>query len=346
MLAQPPGSVNGQLRLTEQGEVIASKYADPIVGGRNLGDAGGGDDGGDAARRRRSAATTRRRSTRRWRSCRRTRSRAYRGLVYETPGFIDYFRAATPINEIGDLNIGSRPASRKSSDRIEDLRAIPWVFSWGQSPPEHPRLLRLRRGGEAVPGRRERRASARLAALRAMYARWPFFRTLVDKLDMVLAKIDMGIAARYAALVADRKLRKTVFGRIEREHDDTLRGVLRDHGDARRCSQNNPSLARSLRNRIPYIDPLNHLQVDLLRRLRSGQGRRRRAPPRRPPHHQRRRRRPPQQRLGEVPVSLAPRAGRGSRERGLPVSRRGDRNQRMAWPQRGRIQAVALSRRE
>ena len=133
VLAQPPGSVNGQLRLTEQGEMIASKYADPVVGRRNLEALGGGDHGGDAARR--DGAGRRRGAffAARWRSCPRTRSRAYRDLVYETPGFIDYFREATPINEIGHLNIGSRPSSRKSSDRIEDLRAIPWVFSWGQS---------------------------------------------------------------------------------------------------------------------------------------------------------------------------------------------------------------------
>jgi len=193
---------------------------------------------------------------------------AYRGLVYQTPGFIDYFRASTPINEIGDLNIGSRPASRKSSDRIEDLRAIPWVFSWGQSRQSIPGFYGF---GSAVKAYLARGRKSRLAALRAMYARWPFFRTLVDRLDMVLAKMDMGIAARYAALVPDSKLRKTIFARIEREHDDTCAAFFAIT-ETKTLLQNNPSLALSLRNRIPYIDPLSHLQVDLLRRLRSGKG--------------------------------------------------------------------------
>ncbi len=130
-----------------------------------------------------------------------------------------------------------------------------------------------------------------------MYARWPFFRTLVDRLDMVLAKMDMGIAARYAALVPDRKLRKRVFDRIEREHDDT-RAAFFAITETKALLQNNPSLALSLRNRIPYIDPLSHLQVDLLRRLRSGKGDAEELRRGRPPHHQRRRRRPAQQRLG------------------------------------------------
>jgi phosphoenolpyruvate carboxylase len=269
VLAQPPGSVNGQLRLTEQGEVIASKYADPIVGRRNLGTLvaatmeasllDGVDLGADEAPFHEAMEELSGHAF-----------AAYRGLVYQTPGFIDYFRASTPINEIGDLNIGSRPAARRNSDRIEDLRAIPWVFSWGQSRQSIPGFYGF---GTAVKqylaqGNARKR---RLALLRAMYARWPFFNTLVDRLDMVLAKMDTGIAARYAALVPDRKLRKTVFGRIQREHDDTLAAFFAIT-QTTALLENNPSLARSLRNRIPYIDPLSHLQVDLLRRLRSGRG--------------------------------------------------------------------------
>jgi phosphoenolpyruvate carboxylase len=192
----------------------------------------------------------------------------YRGLVYETPGFIDYFRASTPINEIGDLNIGSRPASRRASDRIEDLRAIPWVFSWGQSRQSIPGFYGF---GSAVKRYLDVGRARRLSLLRAMHARWPFFRTLTDRLDMVLAKLDMGIASRYAGLVPDRALRRAVFDRIRREHDAT-REALFAITRARTLLEGNPSLARSLRNRIPYIDPLNHLQVDLLRRLRSGRG--------------------------------------------------------------------------
>jgi phosphoenolpyruvate carboxylase len=268
VLAQPPGSVNGQLRLTEQGEVIASKYADPLVGAGNLETLVAatleatllppvdlaGDEGPFAEALEDLSGRA---------------FRAYRHLVYETPGFIRYFREATPINEISDLNIGSRPSARRSSDRIEDLRAIPWVFSWGQSRQSIPGFFGF---GSAVSGflsGGSRNLRERL--LKAMYRRWPFFRTVVDKLDMVLAKTDMGIASRYASLVGDRKLRRAIFERIEREHDETRKAFFLITG-AKTLLASNPSLAHSLRNRIPYIDPLNHLQVDLLRRLRVGQG--------------------------------------------------------------------------
>ena len=270
VLAQPPGSVNGQLRLTEQGEVIASKYADPIVGRRNLGTLvaatmeatllDGVDLGDDEAPFYEAMEELSAHAF-----------AAYRGLVYQTPGFIDYFRASTPINEIGDLNIGSRPAARRNSDRIEDLRAIPWVFSWGQSRQAIPGFYGFGSAVKQYLAKGNATRKRRLATLRAMYARWPFFRTLVDRLDMVLAKMDIGIASRYAALVPDRKLRKTVFDRIQREHDDTLAAFFAIT-QTTALLENNPSLARSLRNRIPYIDPLSHLQVDLLRRFRSGRG--------------------------------------------------------------------------
>jgi phosphoenolpyruvate carboxylase len=267
VLAQPPGSVNGQLRLTEQGEVIASKYADPLIGRRNLETLvaatieatllDGSDVGSDETRFHEALE-----------ELSELAFHAYRDLVYETPGFIRYFREATPINEISDLNIGSRPSSRKSTDRIEDLRAIPWVFSWGQCRQSIPGFFGF---GTAVRSYLEKDRTRRLAVLRAMYARWPFFRTVVDKLDMVLAKTDMGIAARYARLVGDRKLRAAIFGRITREHEDTRKAFFAITG-TKTLLQNNLTLARSLRNRIPYIDPLNHLQIELLRRLRAGGG--------------------------------------------------------------------------
>ncbi len=268
VLAQPPGSVNGQLRLTEQGEVIASKYGDPVIGRRNLetlvaatmeatlldgASELGADEGPfhDALEQLSELAF-----------------RAYRELVYETPGFIRYFREATPINEISHLNIGSRPSSRKSTDKIEDLRAIPWVFSWGQCRQSIPGFYGF---GTAVRRFLEKDRAKNLRLLGAMYARWPFFRTVVDKLDMVLAKTDMGIAARYAGLVTDRKLRSAIFNRISGEHEDTLKAFF-TITRTKTLLQNNPTLAHGLRNRIPYIDPLNHLQVELLRRLRAGKG--------------------------------------------------------------------------
>ena len=262
--AQPSGSVNGQLRLTEQGEVIASKYADPVVGYRNLEtlvaatmEATLLDGGNSEAEQSAFHQVLEEMSGHAFDE--------YRNLVYETPGFIRYFREATPINEISHLNIGSRPSSRKSSDRIEDLRAIPWVFSWGQCRQAIPGWYGF---GTAVNRFLEKDRKRRLALLRAMYARWPFFRTVVDKLDMVLAKTDMGIAARYAGLVSDKKLRNVIFGRIQAEHEATRKAFFAI-SSAKTLLQDNRSLAYSLRNRIPYIDPLNHLQVDLLRRLRS-----------------------------------------------------------------------------
>jgi phosphoenolpyruvate carboxylase len=265
VLAQPRGSVNGQLRLTEQGEVIASKYADPVVGRRNLATLvaatmeatllDGNELGEDEAPFHEALE-----------ELSNLAFRAYRDLVYETPGFIRYFREATPINEISHLNIGSRPASRKSSDRIEDLRAIPWVFSWGQCRQSIPGFYGF---GTAVRRYLEKDRASKLATLRAMYERWPFFRTLVDKADMVLAKADMGIAARYAELVGDKKLRARIFGRIKAEYDDAMKSIFAITG-AKRLLENHASLARSLDHRTPYIDPLNHLQVDLLRRLRAG----------------------------------------------------------------------------
>jgi len=267
VLAQPPGSVNGQLRLTEQGEVIASKYADPAIGRRNLealvaatmeATLLGGAELGDDETPFHEALD----------QLSELAFRAYRDLVYETPGFIRYFREATPINEISHLNIGSRPSSRKSTDKIEDLRAIPWVFSWGQCRQSIPGFYGF---GTAVRRFLEKDRVKNLRLLVSMYARWPFFRTVVDKLDMVLAKTDMGIAARYAGLVGDKKLRTAIFGRIEREHEDTLKAFFAITR-TKTLLQNNPTLAHGLRNRIPYIDPLNHLQVELLRRLRAGRG--------------------------------------------------------------------------
>ncbi|HVZ71241.1 MAG TPA: phosphoenolpyruvate carboxylase [Polyangia bacterium] len=275
VLAQPPGSVAGQLRLTEQGEVIASKYGDPVIGRRNLAtlvaatmeaslvDGRAGDKGDVAPDDPRFMLTMDELSA--------LAFRAYRGLVYETPGFITYFREATPINEIGDLNIGSRPASRKSSDRIEDLRAIPWVFSWGQCRQSIPGFYGFGSAVRAFLAGEKGGRGPKLTLLRTMYAKWPFFRTLVDKLEMVLAKTDMGIAARYAGLVRQRKLRDKIFGRIRAEHDDTLAAVFAITG-AKALLEGNASLAHSLQHRTPYIDPLNHLQVDLLQRLRAGRG--------------------------------------------------------------------------
>jgi len=188
-------------------------------------------------------------------------------LVYETPGFGEFFQTATPISEIADLHVGSRPAARTASKRIEDLRAIPWVFSWSLARIMLPGWFGF---GSAVDKFVARHDASGMELLCEMYERWPFFNTLLSNMDMVLAKSDIHIASRYAELVGDIELREFIFGRIRTEHQRTVARVL---GITRQSEllAANPLLARSLRNRVPYIDPLNHLQVEALRRYRSGQ---------------------------------------------------------------------------
>jgi phosphoenolpyruvate carboxylase len=187
--------------------------------------------------------------------------RAYRGLVYETEGFQTFFRQMTPIAEIGDLKIGSRPPSRTRSDRVEDLRAIPWVFSWAQARVMLPGWYGV---GEALEEYGE------IGFLREMYEGWPFFRTTLDNLEMVLAKSDMSIAGRYAALVEDQGLRTTLFGRIEDGWRRTHDRLLAVTGETR-LLEKEPKLDASIRLRLPYIEPLNLLQIELLKRHRSGE---------------------------------------------------------------------------
>lgn len=265
ILAQPDGAVSGQIRITEQGEVIASKYANPEVGRRNLETLAAATleatliDLEDKTEPQAYRAVMERLSE--------LAFAAYRGLVYETDGFTRFFRESTPISEIGGLNIGSRPASRKASDRIEDLRAIPWVFSWAQCRLMLPGWYGF---GTAIETWLEENPDG-LATLHKMHATWPFFRTLLSTMDMVMAKADLVIASRYADLVSDRALRDQIFGRIRAEFERTRRHLLAIelHDD---FLADNPMLKRSIRTRFPYMDPLNHLQIELLQRHRSGEG--------------------------------------------------------------------------
>jgi phosphoenolpyruvate carboxylase len=265
ILAQPPGSVNGQIRITEQGEVISSKYSNPEIGRRNLEtliaatieatlldhphDADGNPEYMRIMEKLSDNAFA-----------------AYRKLVYETPGFNTYFFSATPIREIAELNIGSRPSARKASDRIEDLRAIPWVFSWGLNRTLLPGWFGF---GSAIKQFIASEGEAGLERLRTMYKEWPFFRGLLSNMDMVLSKTDMGIASSYAELVDDAEMRVSIFGMIEREWNDTVKMLFKVTGN-NTLLQDNPTFARSLQTRTPYIDPLNHLQVALLQRHRAG----------------------------------------------------------------------------
>jgi phosphoenolpyruvate carboxylase len=263
ILAQPPGSVQGELRLTEQGEVIASKYANREIGRRNL-------EALLAATVRATLDESPHTGHEEFHAAMEELSRdamaAYRDLVYGTPGFVDYFRATTPIGEIGELNIGSRPASRKKSQAIEDLRAIPWVFSWAQCRVMLPGWYGF---GAAAAAFVARRGPGGRELLARMAREWPFFRTLLSNLDMLLAKTDLTVASRYKDLLADARLADAIFGRIRAEFDATMKALFEITG-SNAFLASNPSLARSIRNRFPYLDPLNHLQLELLRRHRAG----------------------------------------------------------------------------
>ena len=264
ILAQPAGTVNGQLRLTEQGEIIANKYAHPQIGARNLEVLVAAvleatlisEQNAPPQEFLDAAASLSERSM-----------KAYRELVYETEGFEDYFFEATPISEIAQLNIGSRPASRKDSRRIEDLRAIPWSFSWGQSRVNLPGWFGFGTAIEAFIAESPRKHPA---LLRRMQQEWPFFSTLISNIDMVMAKADLAMARRYAELVQDKRLSKRIFESIDAEWNRTLQALERITGHRSRLA-GNPMLAWSIAHRFPYLDPLNHLQIELIRRWRSGQ---------------------------------------------------------------------------
>lgn len=259
LLAQPEGTVHGRIRITEQGEVVANKYADPLLARQSLETitAGvvlaslgkpsdqnlAGSHGGKLDKLSQASME------------------AYRNLVYETPGFVDYFYAATPLTEIVELNIGSRPASRQPTRSIEGLRAIPWVFSWSQARVMLPGWYGF---GSAVEA-----SGMSLAQLHELHEAWPFFATTLSNMEMVLAKSDMGVARRYADLVEDKALSRTIFDRIHTEWEKTTEAFLTISGQSALLDRQ-PDLAEALRTRLPYIDPLNHLQIELIRRRRAG----------------------------------------------------------------------------
>jgi phosphoenolpyruvate carboxylase len=263
ILAQPKGAVQGQIRLTEQGEVIAAKYGNAELGRRNL----------EVMLSATLVATAEPAISEPLATSFLTAMNelsdaaytAYRNLVYETPGFEDYFWASTVINEIASLNLGSRPASRAKGRSIEDLRAIPWVFSWAQCRVMLPGWYGF---GSAVDTYIKNHGERGIYLLQSMFEDWPVFSTLLLNMDMVLAKADMGIAARYADLVADEPLRNSIFPRIKAEYDRTKSRLLAITGQ-RALLDRNPLLRRSITNRFPYLDPLNHVQVEMLRRHRD-----------------------------------------------------------------------------
>ncbi|MFM9376092.1 phosphoenolpyruvate carboxylase [Gordonia sp. VNK21] len=265
ILAQPPGAVQGSLRLTEQGEVIAAKYAEPVGARRNLetlvaatlestllDTEGLGDDSAQAYAVLDEVAALAR--------------EAYGDLVHRTDGFVEYFTASTPLSEIGALNIGSRPTSRKQTTAISDLRAIPWVLSWTQCRVMLPGWYGTGTALERWVGDDDER----LALLADYYRRWPFFSSVMSNMAQVLAKSDMGLAYRYAQLVPDADLRERVFGMIVAEHERTIEMYAKITGTDD-LLVGNDALKASVYNRFPYLEPLNLMQVELLGRFRSGE---------------------------------------------------------------------------
>jgi phosphoenolpyruvate carboxylase len=264
ILAQPTGAVSGQIRITEQGEVIASKYGRPDVGRRNLEVL--------AAATLEATLLDHENETESAKpfyddmdALSALAFAAYRDLVYETPGFTTYFWSATPISEIAHLNIGSRPASRKASERIEDLRAIPWVFSWAQCRLMLPGWYGF---GTAVKIWLDEHPEG-LKRLRRMVQVWPFFKTQLANMDMILAKSDLSIGEHYASLVPDQVLAERIFTRIKEEWLLT-REMLLLITEQQEFLGDNPTLATAVRNRTAYLNPLNFLQVELLKRHRAG----------------------------------------------------------------------------
>jgi phosphoenolpyruvate carboxylase len=263
ILAQPEGTVRGQIRVTEQGEVIASKYANPDNGRRNLQTLLAATLVASLRPAAKKSVPIKFSETAALLS--NASMQAYRSLVYDTPGFAEYFFTATPLREIAELNIGSRPASRKPSQRIEDLRAIPWGFSWGQCRITLPGWYGL---GSAVQETLKQPGGKEL--LQNMFKQWPFFRALLSNIEMVLTKSDLNIAKRYSQLASNQAQAKKIFARIQNEWELTQKALdLITENKSRLAT--NTALARSIRYRFPYIDPLHHLQVELIRRYRSGQ---------------------------------------------------------------------------
>src|SRR5947209_3407051 len=263
ILAQPGGAVNGQIRITEQGEIISSKYSNAEVGRNNLEILAAATLEASLLQPKRSAP--RREYLEAMEELSALAFKAYRNLVYETEGFTDYFWASTVITEISTLNIGSRPASRKKTRAIEDLRAIPWVFSWAQCRLMLPGWYGF---GSAVEAWLAGHPEQGMPFLQELYREWPFFRTLLSNMDMVLAKSSIAIASRYAELVPDADLRERIFGRIRREWHLSIETLLDIMGHDR-LLESNALLERSIRNRFPYLDPLNHVQVELLKEHRK-----------------------------------------------------------------------------
>lgn len=265
ILAQPPHTVGGGIKITEQGEVLSSRYAMQGIAYRSLEQATWAlvtaarlakfpqQDGASVAEYEMIA-----------KQISETALNKYQDLIFRDPDFLTFFKESTPLNEIGELNIGSRPSKRKNSDRFEDLRAIPWVFAWTQSRYLLPAWYAAGTAlNEYVGGSGER-----LDTLKKAYAEFPFFRSLIDNLQMALAKADLHIAKEYAGMIKDAAIRDRIFTMIEREYELTSAMILQITGQSE-ILDNVPVIQESIRLRNPYVDPLSYMQVQLLNELRA-----------------------------------------------------------------------------
>ncbi len=264
ILAQPPGSVGSQIKITEQGEVISDRYSLSVIAKRHLeqvlnavvkaGFANATDAKADWIRALEQLAVT--------------SQHHYRDLVYDNPNFVQFFREATPIAEISRLKIGSRPSARRNSNRIEDLRAIPWVFSWMQSRFTLPGWYGLGSAVQQFTSTYPQGPTAAANMLQEMYRDWPFFRSMMDNAQMILCKADMYIAHRYAELVRDDALATEMMKTIEHEYQQSVAAVCLIT-QSEKLLDSNPVLQRSIALRNPYVDPISYIQVELLSRLRA-----------------------------------------------------------------------------
>jgi phosphoenolpyruvate carboxylase len=262
ILAQPAGLRDGTIRVTEQGEVLSTRYHDPDLAHRILEQMAYGVMLGIRS------AGTEATAPQEWRDTMEEMSRegfeAYKAIVHDDPDFLVFWRQATPIDEISNLKLGSRPTYRRATKSVGDLRAIPWVFSWMQSRFNFPGWFGLGSALNAVL----RRGPKERARLRAMHAGWPFFQTLIDNAQLTMRKADMGIASLYSGLVEDAKIRRRMLGILGAEFERTEKAILAVTGQKRLLGRE-PVLLRSVELRNPYIDPLNYIQVDMMRRLRG-----------------------------------------------------------------------------
>ncbi|MBT3238650.1 MAG: phosphoenolpyruvate carboxylase [Rhodospirillaceae bacterium] len=263
ILAQPSGAVQGQLRMTEQGEIISSKYSNADLGRRNLEILAAATLETTLLRENQPAPNPDYVAAMEELSAHALT--AYRSLVYETDGFDEYFWSSTVINEIATLHIGSRPPSRKKTRRIEDLRAIPWVFSWAQCRLMLPGWYGF---GSAVDQWLTANPDKGMPFLQELYREWPFFKAQLSNMDMVLSKSSIAIARRYSELVPDEELRERIFERIRAEWQRSIDYLLEISGHEK-LLHDNPLLDRSIQNRFPYLDPLNHMQVELMKKYRQ-----------------------------------------------------------------------------